>query len=339
MTGARIAQTKAHFLDPATHGMNVIMLITSAAPSDLLYALLKGPTTHEMLDWDDTVIGRMLHKHVDLLESWGMPGSDWEVLAHADPEWAQNEHFMHVARHHIVSLDAGCYRNLVLVYTESPYTGHHLLSTRRTEAEKNGVASTMVEHFCCKGPLCGQRLMQLCPTVLEMLSPFGLAILAAILELIDHGGVPRVELAHALHRHWLHYQGQGFRGPRHLAARHICHVHFEEFMAINPDLRESLLDVLRDFAKNNVGVGKILDVLRSVAPSTRKKIVGGNPKMTFMNAYVHAAKTTMGRTHGASSMTEDDHHELQVEALMKWETEIKDDAELYANWYPFATTI
>ena len=124
------------------------------------------------------------------------------------------------------------------------------------------------------------------------------------------------------------WAGQGNRGPRHLASRHVCHFQFQEFLHKNSDSEELLRRKLDEFA----GQAGALEKLRALynkggEPSSRKGVVGGNPKFTFINHWEHNAKLLN------CSMDADMLASERARAVTVWERDFKHNREQYLQWY------
>ena len=144
-------------------------------------------------------------------------------------------------------------------------------------------------------------------------------------HLLQMGGIDFVERTDRLHRHWTLWQGQGNRGPRHLASRHLTHFNWHEFVELNPDRKEELTKTLDEFAVRRGALEKIRETHQGPIESNRR-CIGGNPKITFLNAWLHSCSLL-------KELTEESVIAERAKAVTVWETTYKHDPGKYMQWY------
>jgi hypothetical protein len=142
------------------------------------------------------------------------------------------------------------------------------------------------------------------------------------------GGIDRVERCNRLHKHWLSYQGMGMRGPRHNASRHVTHFNWENFVNMNDPSRDFLTRNLAEYAMSKGVLEKIRDIHTDAGgDSTRKGVVGGSAKFTFLNAHMHNASVLKGPMNEAETINE------RCRAITDWELNYRNHEERYLAWY------
>lgn len=327
LTGSRLTATREHFADPATHLANIVMLVASEDIHKLLYKLMKSPSAADMLDRDTSILAQAAQELMTLINKWG-EGTKWDLLAYARPHYETDDECISMARKYSARLAAMFHRNFGLLMTMFALASYDIICPLRSPEEKLECGRCVAERLCCHAPLCGRRALGLTGSIQTLVGPFGQAIIDTLLRHISFGGIPKVERCHQMHRFWMLWQGHGYRGPRHLASRHLLHNNLVEHLWLNPDRRNEIVAILDDAARNKEGLAKVGKIVDAKPPNTRKQVIGGNPKQTYMNAAVVAARLVAG-----SNWNADMARDAEVAAITFYEQEIKDDPDLYLAWY------
>ena len=99
-------------------------------------------------------------------------------------------------------------------------------------------------------------------------------------------------------------------------------------MALNPDFETVLSRRIDDFAVQKGCLEQVRDVLtQPTAVSTRKGIVGGNVKFTFLNHHMAHVKSLKG------PLTDEQVISERAKALLEWHINYLPHPDRYLEWY------